>query len=148
MLSLTVAGTGPDFAAARDYVERNQISGVQFAGEVSGVEKYRLLASCHAMIFPTQYGEGLPNCVLEGMLYGMPILSTENAAIPEVVAQGVNGFLTSHVDDVVFAEFIKELLTDHELYMRMARTNAETALRRFATERVRERILSIYRDTL
>jgi glycosyltransferase involved in cell wall biosynthesis len=96
------------------------------------------------MLFPTFYGEGLPNYILEGMLYGMPIVSRVNGAIPEVVKHDINGYLTDSMDSATFADYIRQIVLDVERYRQMALTNHRVAQGRFTTERVKERFLAVY----
>lgn len=143
-MSLHVAGSGPELAAARAYVESRGVEGVVFEGDVAGGRKAALLRDCHVMLFPTFHGEGLPNCILEGMLFGLAIITRPVAAIPEVVRHGVNGWLEASLDPAPFAEALRRLAEDPELLRGMARANRETAVRRFTPEVVRERLRAIY----
>ena len=143
-MTLYVAGDGPDLEAAKGYVSNRNLTGIEFAGEVRGVEKMKLLTSCHVMIFPTCHGEGLPNCVLEGMLYGMPVISRFNGGIPDVVEHGVNGYLTESTASEIFAEFLHSLVEDTHRYSDIAHQNYDKARATFSTEQVRNRLLAVY----
>ena len=96
------------------------------------------------MLFPTFHGEGLPNCILEGMLYGMPIISRINAAIPDVVKDGLNGFLTGSLSSEQFTKLTQQVIQDLDLYQGMAQENHKYALNHFTSEVIRERIVKIY----
>jgi glycosyltransferase involved in cell wall biosynthesis len=144
-MTLVIAGSGEELAAAEAYARQKGYAGIEFAGHVSGSEKARLLETCHAMIFPTFYREGLPNCILEGMLYGMPIISRPVAAIPEVVTNGINGYLTDSMDSSTFANYMLQLLQEPELYRRMAITN-HRAGQAFTSDKVKERLFAVYRQ--
>lgn len=144
--SLTVAGDGPALAEARQYAEKENISNVDFPGNIRGEKKKKVLLESHIMLFPTYYGEGMPNSVLEGMLYGMPVISRVNAGIPDVVQHGINGFLTESIDPLTFSDFLCRLARDKEMYRKMATDNHRKGMDRFTTEKVRDRILSIYGD--
>jgi glycosyltransferase involved in cell wall biosynthesis len=143
-MSLHIAGSGPELAFAREYVAANKLSGVVFEGEVSGSRKAELLRACHVMLFPTFYGEGLPNCVLEGMLFGLPIVTRGIAGIPEVVRHGVNGLLSDSLDANRFGAMLATLVQDPGMLRRMALENRAIALRRFTPEEVRGRLQAIY----
>ena len=143
-MTLHIAGEGPDLEAAKAYVSSSDLQGIEFHGEVRDVNKMKLLTTCHVMIFPTCHGEGLPNCVLEGMLYGMPIISRVNGGIADVVEHGVNGYLTESKESSVFANYLQSLAGDAEGYSDIARRNFEKARDSFSTERVRSRLLDIY----
>jgi glycosyltransferase involved in cell wall biosynthesis len=143
-ISLYVAGTGPQLHCAIQYVKRARGTGIQFLGEVRGIEKVKLLRACHILLFPTTANEGLPNCVLEAMLFGMPILSRTSAAIPEHVINNVNGFLTDSTEPEVFARYLRTLVADKVLFRRIASTNHEKARELYTTEYVRKRLLQVY----
>jgi glycosyltransferase involved in cell wall biosynthesis len=145
-MTLIIAGAGEELAAAEAYARDKGYTGIEFAGDVSGADKARFLQTCHVMIFPTFYKEGLPNSILEGMLYGMPIISRPVAAIPEVVSNGVNGYLTDSMDGSTFAKYMLELLTEPDIYRRMAITNHRAASEAFTSDKVKERLFAVYRQ--
>jgi glycosyltransferase involved in cell wall biosynthesis len=145
-MTLVIAGAGEDLAAARAYARDKRYTGIEFAGDVSGAEKAQFLETCHVMIFPTYYKEGLPNSILEGMLYGMPIISRPVAAIPEVVADGVNGYLTDSMEGSTFAKYMLGLLREPDTYRRMAITNHRAAKESFTSDKVKERLFAVYRQ--
>lgn len=61
------------------------------------------------------YMEGMPTVILEAMVYGKPIVSTNIDGIPEQISHGVNGFLYAPGDTDGFAEGIIKLFTEHDL---------------------------------
>jgi len=147
-MTLYIAGEGDELSPAQDYVKANKYSDIHFVGQVTGSQKIELLKKCHIMIFPTYYGEGLPNCILEGMLYGMPIISRINAGIPDIVKHELNGYLTESIDKDVFTNFLMEIATNKSIYQSMALENFKKAHLRFTTEKVKNRLLNIYQQTL
>jgi glycosyltransferase involved in cell wall biosynthesis len=145
-VKLTVAGSGKELQSAEDYCSNNQIERVDFLGHVKGDQKGTLLKESHIMLFPTYYGEGLPNSILEGMLYGMPIISRFNAGIPDVVKNNVNGFLTESLNSDEFEKYLEMIILDKEKYKIIANYNHIYALERFTSDKVRDRLLAIYKD--
>jgi glycosyltransferase involved in cell wall biosynthesis len=145
-MTLVIAGSGEELAAAAAYARQKGYAGVEFAGDVLGAAKARLLETCHVMVFPTYYREGLPNCILEGMLYGMPIISRPVAAIPEVVSDTVNGYLSQSMESSTFAEYMVQLLRAPDVYRRMAIANHRLAAGAFTSDKVRERLFAVYRQ--
>ena len=94
------------------------------------------------MLFPS-YTEGLPNTILEGMLYGMPVISRAIGGIPEVIQQNVNGFITDSYDPLVFTEFLINIASNNTLYKNISETNHQLALKKFTSEKVKDRIINI-----
>jgi glycosyltransferase involved in cell wall biosynthesis len=87
---LTLYGEGPQ----RDALERltrklNLSDRVVFAGHCPIVQVWR---ENHALVLPSRY-EGLPLTIIEAMLCGRPVLATDVAGNPEVIEDGVTGFL-------------------------------------------------------
>jgi glycosyltransferase involved in cell wall biosynthesis len=147
-MSLHIAGDGPELRFAREYVAAKNLSDVVFEGEVSGLRKANLLKTCHVMLFPTFYGEGLPNCVLEGMLFGLPIVTRGVGGIPEVVKHNVNGFLSDSLDANEFGGMLTTLVEDAARLRKIAIENRSVALHRFTPDVVRERLQAIYLQTV
>ena len=141
--TLIIAGDGPELKRAKCYVQKLKIPEIKFTGHVNGDLKKKILLEPHILLFPS-YSEGLPNAILEGMLYGMPIISRVTGGIPDIVKQNVNGFITRSLEPQVFANFISLLNTDIELYKTMAENNHKIALEKFTKEKVLNRILKIY----
>src|SRR5690606_6702676 len=102
-LKFIVAGDGEDLPKVKQYVIEKNIPSVIFTGYVLNDKKKEVLLKSHLLLFPTFYKEGLPNTVLEGLMYGMPVISRYNAGIPDVVQHEVNGFLTDSKEASVFA---------------------------------------------
>ena len=141
--TLTIAGDGPELQSVKRYVNKLKISNINFTGYISGDDKKRILQESHILLFPS-YTEGLPNTILEGMLYGMPVISRDTGGIPDIIKQNINGFLTKSLQPEVFTDFLSILSTDNKLYKKIAATNHQIALNKFTREIVRERILKIY----
>ena len=62
--------------------------------------------------------DGIPTVIFEAMAYGLPVLTTDVSAIPEVIEDGKNGFITSQNNPEALALKIKEIskLSDEELF--------------------------------
>lgn len=142
-----IAGDGQELDNVRNHVRAKSYAGIVFVGYASAELKKKLLLSCHIMILPT-YAEGLPNCIMEAMLYGMPVITRAVGGIPDVVEHEINGFLTESVDSEVFARFSTELIRNKSLYIKMANANVTKATSLFTPEKVRARILKIYEKAL
>lgn len=76
---------------------------VRFEGEVPDDRKRELFAAARAFVFPIQWDEPFGLVMIEAMACGTPVVATPYGAVPEVVTDGVNGFIASTVDDLVDA---------------------------------------------
>lgn len=78
---------------------------VIWVGEQSATEVVRLYQKAKAFLFPTLWEEPFGLVLIEAMSCGTPVIAYPNGAIPEIVENGVNGYLVSSVDEM--AEKIK-----------------------------------------
>lgn len=64
----------------------------EFLGWVSGSEKERLFERAAVYCLPSKH-EGMPMGVLEAMAHGIPAIATPVGGVPQIIQDGVNGFL-------------------------------------------------------
>lgn len=123
-LELFFGGDG-DVEQVKEIIYKNGLEEIaQYQGWVDGDKKESLLNMADAYILPS-YNEGLPISVLEAMSYGLPIISTKVGGIPEIIADGVNGYLiTPGGKDAIYAS-IKKLLDNPELAKQMGAKSLE-----------------------
>ena len=111
---------------------------VEFVGEINEREKADFLGNAAALLFPIDWPEPFGLVMIEAMACGTPVIAFRRGSAPEVIDDGVTGFL---VDDVSAAVAAVARLED----LNWARTRAVFE-RRFAIERVATDYLSIYRN--
>lgn len=108
-IKLRVGGNG-EVNRLKDYIITRQLTGmVEYAGWVEGDLKTHLLSSCDVLLLPS-YNEGLPVSLLEAMSFGKPVVATRVGGIPEIVKDGVNGFLMHPGDKAALKDHIDYLL--------------------------------------
>jgi len=91
---------------------------VNFHGIVDHQPLAAILESAHALVIPSQF-EGFGIAYLEGMAHGLPALGTTAGAIPELVSDGIDGFLIAPGDAVTLSQRLALLGSDRRLLARM-----------------------------
>jgi glycosyltransferase involved in cell wall biosynthesis len=132
-------------SAIRDVERRGLSTVVNFVGPVSGHRKRALLASASALVFPTRSIEGQPVVVLEALASGTPVIATRLAAIPDMVRDGVEGFLVEEGDTAGLAARLVDVLTDSALRRRLGRAARERYQREYTMELFADRVAKIWR---
>jgi glycosyltransferase involved in cell wall biosynthesis len=85
------------------FVESELGPDVVWLGELAGEDKYELLGRAAALIFPIAWDEPFGLVMIEAMACGTPVLATPCASVPEVVQEGVTGFMRPDADGLAEA---------------------------------------------
>ncbi len=88
---------------------------INYIGPKYGKEKETYFENADIFVFPTFYNnECFPLVLLEAMQYKLPIATTDEGGIPDIVQTGVNGIVCKRKDAVSLSTAIEKLLTDKE----------------------------------
>ena len=84
----------------------------------------QLISQYDALVLPTYYEtEGHPGVLIEAMHAGVPVIATQVRTMPELVTNGVNGFLVPTRDSYILADAILMLAVDPILRKKMGQAN-------------------------
>lgn len=92
------------------------------------------------LVIPSTVSEGLPLVALEAMQWGVPVIGSRVGGIPEVVHEGVNGFLVPAADETALAECLERVLGDSGLRARLQAGARASLDNRFSVETFRASI--------
>ncbi len=122
---------------------------IAIAGEENGVtlefnlpepELFGVIANSDAMIFPVEWEEPFGLAVIESLACGTPVLASRRGALPELIEDGVTGFLCDTMSD--FIGFSGEVTN---LTRGACRTHVAN---RFTTKIMRERYEHLYEQVM
>lgn len=113
-INLKFIGTGELLTVCKDLCNSLGIRDVNFAGILSPEEIAIEMSNSFCFIQHSKQAsngdkEGTPVAVLEGLAAGLPVISTLHAGIPEVVIDGINGYLVEEGDVNKMADYLIEL---------------------------------------
>jgi glycosyltransferase involved in cell wall biosynthesis len=95
-VQLDIVGTGDDRARLENKAAALHLGGaVSFPGAVSDAELENRYRNCDLFALPS-WGEGFGIVFLEAMSYGKPCLGAASGGVPEVIADGQDGFLVPY----------------------------------------------------
>jgi glycosyltransferase involved in cell wall biosynthesis len=72
-------------------------------GVVGGRDKDRFLGEALALLFPIDWPEPFGLVMIEAMACGTPVIAWRNGSVPEVMEDGVTGFIVDSIDEAVSA---------------------------------------------
>jgi glycosyltransferase involved in cell wall biosynthesis len=142
---LKIGGDGPSRPILEQLVHDLRLdSVVEFIGWVSRQEAINYMDQSdvfvhHSVTTSSGDQEGLPNAIIEAMAMELPILSTYHSGIPELVEDGINGFLVQEKDTETYAQKMEDILKWNHL-----KINREKVIRGFSLEVHTQKLKQIY----
>jgi glycosyltransferase involved in cell wall biosynthesis len=109
---------------------------IQLTGEVNDKTKEQFLAGAAALLFPIDWPEPFGLVMIEAMACGTPVIAYRSGSVPEVIDEGITGYVVSGEDEAV--EAIRRV---GELDRRRVRAQFE---KRFTSRRMAENYLEHY----
>ncbi|MGF1547048.1 MAG: glycosyltransferase [Thiotrichales bacterium] len=135
-------GDGPDAKLLRELTEReNLVDNVFFVSHSATTREY--YDAIDLLAIPS-LSEGLPFVLLESMALFKPVIASAVGAIPEVIGDGVNGWLFPPGDIAVLANRLHHVIDHPETVPALTRAANETVSARFSARHHAEQLVSIY----
>jgi len=108
---------------------------IYFLGRQIADEKWARYRRADIFCFPTHYrAESFGNVLVEAMMFQLPVVSTRWRGIPDIVENGVTGFLTPVEDPAATADHLAQLLGDETLRISMGQKGRRRYLESFTLE--------------
>jgi N-acetyl-alpha-D-glucosaminyl L-malate synthase BshA len=144
--TLVLVGDGPEMPGAQAQIAAAGLEqDVEYAGEVHDV--VGLFATSDLFLLPSAT-ESFGLAALEAMACEVPVIASRVGGLPEVIDDGISGFLHEPEDlDGMVASAVR-LLTDDDLHRRVARAGRAVAVERFSADRVVPQYEAAYEQLL
>ena len=92
--------------------------------------------------------EGIPVVLMETMAMGLPIISTLHSGIPELVQDGISGYLVPERDVDALAEKLNYLIEHPELWSEMGKAGRAFVEENFNIDKLNDRLVEIFQSLL
>jgi glycosyltransferase involved in cell wall biosynthesis len=113
---------------------------VEYIGEINDDRKSEFLGNAAGLLFPIAWCEPFGLAMIEAMACGTPVIAMRNGSVPEVIDEGVSGFIVENEEEAAAA--VRRL---PELDRDVVRRTFE---RRFSARRMAEDYLDLYRELI
>jgi glycosyltransferase involved in cell wall biosynthesis len=143
---LCMVGDGPDRERLEQVAHDLGIArSTYFVGYQSDVAGYYRLFD--AFVLPS-VNEGTPVSAIEALASGTPVVATRVGGVPDVVTDGVNGYLVAPRDTEAAADRLTELARDPDLRTRLGAAGGVSMRKRYSVERLVDDVDRLYRALL
>lgn len=134
---LMIVGEGTDEGKLRDLATSLSLRRVQWRPTAARQELSLLLSAADATVIASAQ-EGLPTIAMESLACGTLVVSTPVGIIPEIIKDGVNGYVVNDVS--ALSEIMEKALATSSSMSR----NCAESVRRFSWESVAKEVMAVY----
>ena len=125
--------------------ERGLEAIVKYNGPKYGEDKVEYFSNADIFVQPT-FNDCFPLTLLEAMQYKLPIVSTDEGAVPDMVKDEANGFICKRKDSGSTEDAIKSLLDSKDLRNQMGENGYKLFKEHFTLEVFNKNITKIFKD--
>jgi colanic acid/amylovoran biosynthesis glycosyltransferase len=151
-LRYDIVGDGDGRDRLVSLIRELQVEGiVSLLGWKTQEEVVRILDRAHVLLAPSITAasgdqEGTPVALMEAMAMGLPVVSTYHSGIPEMIRDGVCGYLVPEGDADRLAERIVCLAREPQRWAEMGGAGREIAEAEFDVRKLNDRLVELYKQ--
>jgi len=119
-----------------------------FTGMIINVEEFLEIIDVGILLSKKKHSEGMSNSIMEYMASGLPVICTNTGGNPELVKDGLNGYLILHEDVSSFKAKILNFYYNRNLIEIMGLKSREIAEKEFNLNKVVMEYYSLYRGLI
>lgn len=145
---LLIVGGGPDEERLKGLAAQLDADNVEFTGHKTTDELRRILSRAQFAVLPSRWYENLPFSIMEAFAMGKAVIASDIGGIPEMVKDGVNGYLFPPGDSGILAARLEKLISNPALRRELGQRGREKARKVYNSETHYEKITEIYNKVL
>jgi glycosyltransferase involved in cell wall biosynthesis len=143
---LIVAGQGSQRAHLEQLTNDRHLSDqVRFVGANHDLSKWMQSADCLVLL---SRWEGLPMVVLEAMERGLPVIASDVGGLPEMIIDGVNGYLVSAGNVAALARRLQAIINSPDVLRSLGINARQKIIDGYSIDRVAQQHLDLYRSLI
>jgi glycosyltransferase involved in cell wall biosynthesis len=140
---LIIAGNIPNAAKHQEYFEKEikphiDDDQIKYVGPVNDSQKNELLGGSKAFLMPILWDEPFGIVMAEAMACGTPVIGLRRGAVPEVITEGMDGYICTTVDQMIDA--VNNIVKISRLKVR------EACERKFSSKVIADEYTEIYKN--
>jgi len=127
--------------------DMNMTDIVEYLGQLYDKRKHEILRQSDILLYPT-HEDAFPNVVIEATMHALPVVAYNEGAIPDMIENGVNGFVVPKADVEQLYLRTRDLLFNRDLRNEMGRKSRNLYECRFTLSHFEENMKKTFLDIL
>lgn len=150
--TLTICGAGKDsadkyVANLHEIADRLNVNDrINWTGFSTNVSKY--IAESDIALIPSRWQEPCALVNFEFLAAGVPLVTSNTGGQPEIITEGVDGFLVPPDDHKALAAAVNRLVENPDMRKKMGEAARKTFLRRFTYDNFYKQVMAVYDKVL
>ena len=145
-ITFKIVGRGPEMEKL--HRAGDKCKNIEFVGFRMGKELKTLYEGATVVLIPSRVHEVFPLITLEAMSIGKPVIGSKVGGMPEIIEDGVNGFLVSPLDLHGWTESLMRIFYDDDLQKQLSHGARETIEKRFSLDEHHRKLMSFYNEAM
>ncbi len=131
----------------KEFIRLNKLeNNVTFSENLDSDKKYEKLRNSNVFVFPSTYpGEGLPLSLMEALVSKLPIISTNHAAITDIVKHNYNGFILKTFNELEIVNYLLQFTKNKELFKTMSENSLKIFDEKFNYVKIKGKTLDEFK---
>ena len=145
---LYIVGDGEAMPEVQRIIEQNGCDHIHLLGFKQGDDLRELILNSICTVLPSEWYENCPMSVLESYAYGKPVIGADIGGIPELIVDGVDGFLVPSGGQEALRERLLWIAEHKNEAVEMGRIGRQKMETEFNADIHYERIMNVYQQFL
>ena len=141
-INYTVVGAGTYLEKIKRHVKNGDLK-INFVGFVQ--EPKKLMENSDIFLYYSNH-DNFPNVILEAMASGLPVITNNIGAVPEMICGGEDGYVADN--DADYTKYLMDLLENYQLRGKIGQNARKTVEKKFNWNNMVNRYISIYKKCL
>lgn len=142
------AGKGPLIEQGEQFCRENGLDKLEFLGFQTGDALKSHFYGSRFVVLPSECYENCPMVVLEAFAAGKPVIASRIGGIPELINDGVDGFLFEPGNAEELSTLMRRLVENPEMASEMGKQGRAKVEERYSIEKYMKSLLGIYDKVL
>jgi glycosyltransferase involved in cell wall biosynthesis len=130
-----------------EYIITNNLANVRYEGAKYGNEKHNYFKKPTIFIFPSR-NDAFGLSIIEAMQFGITVIATNEGGIPDIIDDGINGFLIPKNRPEIIAEKIRFLLNNPIQRVKMGQNAKNKFFDRFTITHFEENMKNVFHEVI
>lgn len=144
-IQFLAVGDGPQLNHFKELANAKYLANLRFLGKRNDVENILRITDVSVLFSNNEvHAEGVSNSIMESMAAGVPVVATDGGGTPEIISNGVDGYIINPNDASDAIDKILNLLNDKALKDAFSLKSLEKIKAKFTLNNMAEKYINIY----